>query len=135
MYEITAEKKVLSTANILHKVTNDISLNEVKAILKTYDSESLFYTPTPGLYWLRKGNKQPVNLSTEQDFEACKNEYQCQNLRIACRAISLSGKKGWAQLGCHILRDKISCGHRLDCISVFDMVFDLKFRKQATSLQ
>lgn len=93
VFEITVEKKVGSTSNVLHKVSYDISLNELKAVLKTYENNSLVYTPDAGLYWLRKGNKQPVSICNDQDFQACKNEYRGENVRIACRAVSLSGKK------------------------------------------
>lgn len=97
VYEMSPDKKVLTTSNVLHKVNCDTSLQELITLLKTYDDESLIYTPAQGLYWLRKGGKQPVSLCKEQDLEICKKEYNGKNLRLACCTVGLqkqsAGKK------------------------------------------
>ncbi|KAK3753355.1 hypothetical protein QZH41_018860, partial [Actinostola sp. cb2023] len=89
VYEMAKDMKVCTTANVLHKVSRDASLKEITTLLQTYLDEAIVYTPAKGLYWLRKGAKQPVSLRTEQDLQSCKNEYKGQNIRLACHAIQL----------------------------------------------
>lgn len=97
VYEMTADKKVLTTSNVLHKVSCDAKLEEITTLLQTYPSDTTIYTPTTGLFWLRKGTKQPVSLSSDQDLDTCKAEYKSQSMRLACRVVDIQravGKEG-----------------------------------------
>ena len=46
--------------------------------------------PANGMYWLRKGSKQPVLMKNDVDFEVGKKEYSGSNsMRIACTAVDV----------------------------------------------
>lgn len=64
-----------------------------KKKLKELDGSKVF-VPTKGLYWLRKGNKQMVQLQTDDDWQSCLKEYtvtkgNISSVRIACAAVSI----------------------------------------------
>lgn len=70
---------------------------------------STIYTPQNGLYWLRKGTKNPVVLKTEKDLEGCKNEYD-KSLRIACAVVNVGNSAAGISLHCIcILSNRIPC--------------------------
>ncbi|KXJ11166.1 hypothetical protein AC249_AIPGENE11745 [Exaiptasia diaphana] len=93
------EPKLSKTASVLHDISPDVTLEELKCLLRQSEtSGSVMFAPSAGLYWLRKGSKQMVELKTDNDFFSCKEEYKDATkdkklscIRIACAAIDLNG--------------------------------------------
>ena len=63
-------------------------------MLLKIDNEDILYVPRKGIYWLRKGNKQPVFLKTDEDLETCKKEYGTGSIRIACTVVDVGSSPG-----------------------------------------
>lgn len=91
MHELSKDMKVSSNSDVLHKVSADSTIQEINTLLKTYSNDEKVYTPSKGLYWLRKGSKQIVSLRNEEDLAKCKEEYKQLCIRLACHAIYLKG--------------------------------------------
>lgn len=53
-------------------------------------NNDVVYVSRKAIYWLRKGNKQPVLLKTEEDLETCKTKYGTGSIRIACTVVNVS---------------------------------------------
>lgn len=84
--------KISNTAELIHAV--DRSAKLWKIIELKIDNEDSLYFPRKGIYWLRKGNKQPVFLKTDEDLETCKKEYGTESLRIACTVVYVGRSSG-----------------------------------------
>lgn len=93
LHEITKDMKVSADAEIVHKVNCDTTYKDLVTLLKTYESQEKVYTPSKGLYYLRKGTKQLVSLKQDNDLEKCKEEYSCKQLRLACHVVHMNGKQ------------------------------------------
>ncbi|KAK3735151.1 hypothetical protein QZH41_010928, partial [Actinostola sp. cb2023] len=85
--------RVSSNSSVIHKVGKDNDLNSIKALLRSHSANDITCVPSYGLYWLRKGSKEPVALNTDDDLTSCKQEYlsktgrQLASIRLACRFI------------------------------------------------
>ena len=84
--------KISNTAELIHAV--DRSTKLWKIIELKIDNEDSLYVPRKGIYWLRKGNKQPVLLKTDEDLETCKKEYGTGSIRIACSVVDVGSSSG-----------------------------------------
>ena len=62
---------------------------------RAFNGSQNLFVPVSGLFWLRKGSKQMVQLKTEKDLAFCKDEYRdkvkgCVNsIRVARAAVSV----------------------------------------------
>jgi len=89
--------RVSSNSSVIHKVGKDNDLNSIKALLRSHSANDITFVPSYGLYWLRKGSKEPVALNTDEDLTSCKQEYlsktgrQLASIRLACRFIENRG--------------------------------------------
>lgn len=89
------EPKLSKTASVIHNVSKDITLVELKELVRARESQTFMFVPVSGFYWLRKGTKQMVDLKNEADFRHCKDEYKDSGIRIACSTIDInSGSSG-----------------------------------------
>lgn len=81
--------KISNTAEVMHNVDRSAKLSNIIELLLKIDNEDSLYVPRKGIYWLRKGNKQPVLLKTDEDLETCKKEYGTGSIRIACSVVDV----------------------------------------------
>lgn len=86
--------KISSSAEIIHRVGIDSTVEDIINLLN--NKSGTCYIPK-GVFWLRKGNKNPVSLKTDEDLQKCKQEYRGTNsIRIACPVVKspnmLNGK-------------------------------------------
>lgn len=93
-----SEIKVTGSASVISKVDLHAHLEDIKLKIREIENDSVLFIPIKGLYWLRKGKKQCVNLNTEEDLEACKNDYidgkgNLSSIRLACASIPLGTGK------------------------------------------
>ena len=86
--------KISNTAEVMHAVDRSAKLSKIIELLLKIDTEDSLYVPSKGIYWLRKGNKQPVLLKTDEDLETCKKEYGTESLRIACTVAYVGRSSG-----------------------------------------
>ena len=90
----SGEPKLSKTASVIHNVPVESGLDEIKKLVRAHESSSVMYVPVSGLYWIRKGTKQMVQLKTEADFNYCKEEYKDAkkkiplSIRIACATVN-----------------------------------------------
>lgn len=86
--------KVLPTADTLHNLSHSETLSNIILMIVSLETENL-YAPKKGLFWLRKGTKQPVALKSDEDLASCRREYGLKvPIRIACECIiDIAGKK------------------------------------------
>lgn len=96
LFEVTksnnGEPKISKTASVLHDVPIGSTLAELKNVVRAHELTSVVYVPVSGFYWIRKGNKQLVQLQTEADLKYCKEEYTdaknyLRSIRIACATV------------------------------------------------
>ena len=92
------DPRLSKTTTLIHSVATDASLADLKALVRAHESEGIMYVPAKGLFWLRKGTKQLVELKSEADFQNCKTEYSKggkppTGIRIACLSVNLDA--GW----------------------------------------
>lgn len=92
------EPKISKTASVLHNIATDITLGDLKCLLRQNEtSSSAIFVPSAGLYYVRKGCKQMVDLKTENDLISCKEEYKdmkdkkLSHIRIACATVDING--------------------------------------------
>jgi len=86
---------ISNTAELIHTVDRSAKLSKIIGCCsKQTDNEDSLYVPRKGIYWLRKGNKQPVLLKTDEDLETCKKEYGTESLRIACTVVYVGRSSG-----------------------------------------
>lgn len=86
------EAKLSNTSVVLHGLPEQVTLDGLKSMLKTMDSSSsTVFVPSNGLFWIRKGKKQLVALTTDDDLRCCFEEYNAKAIRIACAAVSTTG--------------------------------------------
>lgn len=78
----------------MHNVDRSAKLSNIIELLLKIDNEDSLYVPRKGIYWLRKGNKQPVLLKTDEDLETCKKEYGTGSIRIACSVVDVGSSSG-----------------------------------------
>ena len=89
------DPKLSKTANVVHDVDQECNLSDLKSLIRNNSSRTTVYAPGSGLYWLRKGSKQLVQLSSEADLANCKKEYgigKDNSIRIACCILSPDAK-------------------------------------------
>ena len=86
--------KISNTAEVIHNVDRSAKLSKIIELLLKIDNEDSLYVPRKGIYWLRKGNKQPVLLKTDEDLETCKKEYGTGSIRIACTVVDVGSSSG-----------------------------------------
>jgi len=84
--------KLSKTSVILHGIPHDCNLTKLKQELNNAEGRRVF-VPANGLYWLRKGNKQLVQLKTDHDWQSCRDDYRdakgnMSSVRIACVAVN-----------------------------------------------
>jgi len=87
------DPKLSKTSTIIHSVAQDCSLVDLKALVRAHELGSVMYVPASGLFWLRRGTKQLVQLNNEADFENCKQEYgkgKLHSIRIACTSVNIN---------------------------------------------
>ena len=83
--------KVGNTSQVIHSISKSTNLKELIDLIVLQNTTQIVYVPNEGVYWLRKGNKQPVAMKTDMDLEICKNEYSGgKSIRIACTAVEKS---------------------------------------------
>ena len=70
------EQKVSKTSLLLQDLKEGCTLSTLKERLRGLDGSSTLFVPANGLFWLRKGTKQLVQLKTANDFASCKDEYR-----------------------------------------------------------
>jgi len=95
VFEATRDMKLSKTSVVLHGFARDCSLSEMKKRLQTMDGSSMVFIPSKGLFWLRKGSKQMVSLSSDEDLKCCIAEYtdtkgNVRAIRIACMSINFT---------------------------------------------
>lgn len=84
-----------TTAHIIHNLSRSITVQQLRETIVLQNNAQTVYTPRDGVYWLRKGNKQPVALNTDMDLEMCKQEYSgTKSIRIACAAVLQKSTSG-----------------------------------------
>ena len=71
-------RKRSNTAEVIHNV--DIHAKLSKTIDNIIDP---LYVPREGIYWLRKGNKQPVLLKSDKIWKHARRKYGTGSIRIA----------------------------------------------------
>ena len=86
--------KISNAAEVIHNVDRSAKLSKIIEFLLKIDNEVSLYVPRKGIYWLRKGNKQPVLLKTDEDLETCKKEYGTGSIRIACTVVDVGSSSG-----------------------------------------
>ena len=77
------EGKVSSSAEVIHNVET-LSVKDIIDSLNKAENSHYYYAPKDGIYWLRKGSKNPVVLKNEEDLQKCRDEYGTSSIRIAC---------------------------------------------------
>ena len=82
--------KISNTAEVIHNVDKNANLSKIIELLMNIDNDEILYVPKKTIYWLRKGNKQPVLLKTDKDLATCKKEYGTGSIRIACSVVYAS---------------------------------------------
>ena len=90
--------KISNTAEVIHNVDRSAKLSKIIESLLKIDNEDTLYVPKKGIYWLRKGNKQPVLLKTDEDLETCKKEYGTGSIRIACTVVDVGSSSSGTYL-------------------------------------
>lgn len=103
LFEVTktakGDPKLSKTLTVLHDVAQDCNVAGLKALIRSHQTGPVIYVPGNGLFWLRKGTKQLVQLKTEADFQNCKQEYNCkgklQSIRIACASVNIDRPGLW----------------------------------------
>lgn len=79
-------EKIFSSAEIIHGVERDASLQDIINLIN--NKSDTCYIPKKGIFWLRKGNKNPVSLKTDEDLQKCQQEYRGSNsIRLACAIV------------------------------------------------
>lgn len=86
--------KISNTAEVIHNVDRSTKLSTIIELLLKIDNKDSLSVPRKGIYWLRKGNKQPVLLKTDEDLETCKKEYGTGSIRIACTVVDVGSFSG-----------------------------------------
>ena len=87
--------KLSKTSFLLKDFSEDCPLSALKQHLKATDDANQLFLPANGIFWLRKGTKQMVQLKSENDFVSCKDEYRdkskgrVSSIRVACCAINI----------------------------------------------
>lgn len=100
------EPKISKSSILLQDVNEECTLSVLKERLRAFDGSQNLFVPASGLFWLRKGSKQLVQLKTEKDLAFCKDEYwdkvkgRVNSVRVACAAVSVEnlGKLAFAFL-------------------------------------
>ena len=100
------EPKISQSSILLQDVNEECTLSVLKEQLRAFDRSQNLFVPASGLFWLRKGSKQMVQLKTEKDLAFCKDEYRdkvkgrVNSVRVACAAVSVEnlGKLAFAVL-------------------------------------
>ena len=83
--------KVGTTAQAIHNISKTTDLKKLIDLIVLQNTLQRVYAPSEGVYWLRKGSKQPVSMKTDMDLDICKKEYSGgKSIRIACTAIDKS---------------------------------------------
>ncbi|KAL9960139.1 hypothetical protein ACROYT_G033550 [Oculina patagonica] len=82
--------KISNTCEVIHNVERSAKLSTITESLVKIGNDDVVYVPRKAIYWLRKGNKQPVLLKTEEDLDTCKKEYGTGSIRIACTVVNVS---------------------------------------------
>lgn len=82
--------KISNTCEVIHNVERSAKLSTITESLVKIGNDDVVYVSRKAIYWLRKGNKQPVLLKTEEDLETCKKEYGTGSIRIACTVVNVS---------------------------------------------
>ena len=89
------EPKISKTSILLQGVNEECTLPVLKEQLRAFDGSQNLFVPASGLFWLRKGSKQMVQLKTEKDLAFCKDEYRdkvkgrVNSIRVACAVVSV----------------------------------------------
>ena len=100
------EPKISKSSILLQDINEECTLSVLKEQLRAFDGSQNLFVPASGLFWLRKGSKQLVQLKTEKDLAFCKDEYwdkvkgRVNSVRVACAAVSVEnlGKLAFAFL-------------------------------------
>ena len=100
------EPKISKSSILLQDVNEECTLSVLKEQLRAFDGSQNLFVPASGLFWLRKGSKQMVQLKTEKDLAFCKDECmdkvkgRVNSIRVACAAVSVEnlGKLAFAFL-------------------------------------
>ena len=100
------EPKISKSSILLQDVNEECTLSVLKEQLRAFDGSQNLFVPASGLFWLRKGSKQMVQLKTEKDSAFCKDEYrdkvkgQVNSVHVACATVSVEnlGKLAFAFL-------------------------------------
>ena len=65
------EPKISQSSILLQDVNEECTLSVLKEQLRAFDRSQNLFVPASGLFWLRKGSKQMVQLKTEKDLAFC----------------------------------------------------------------
>lgn len=93
IFEVLKGMNLSKTSEAIHDVPKSCDLSTLQKKLK--NMESKVFLPNKGLYWLRKGNKQMVQLKDDHDWKCCQKEYSdtkgnISSVRIACVAVEVN---------------------------------------------
>lgn len=91
--------KILNTVEIIHNVDRSANLSKIIGLLMTIDNDEILYVPNKTIYWLRKGNKQPVLLKFIRI--ACSVFYACNSSSGTCLIWFFQYISGFVQTALH----------------------------------
>lgn len=111
--------KISNTAEVIHNVDKSANLSKIIELLMNIDNDEILYIPKKTIYWLRKGNKQPVLLKTDKDLATCKKEYGTGSIRIACSVVYASNSSSGTCLIDFFNIFQALCRHCFGCCIFF----------------